>query len=114
MMESASAVSRLYGFSTESVRWQNETGSWPGPSGVVGGLAGVCNTVDVSSAGKVVVDATVEVVTSVDVVGSVVVDVAVEPVVGVVCASALTPPTKNTKSAPVAIPTAVERRTRPS
>jgi hypothetical protein len=106
MMESASVVCRLYGLWTESVRWQNETGSWPGPSVVVGWLSGVGAAVVVSSTVEVVVDAAVVVVAWALVVdGSVVV---------VVCALALTLPSHKTKSAPVAIPTAMARRTRAS
>src|SRR6516225_2923263 len=38
-IESASVVIKLYGLLTSAVRWQNETGSPPGP-GVVGALPG--------------------------------------------------------------------------
>jgi hypothetical protein len=97
MIASADVVTRLNGLLTEFVAWQNETCWLPGPS-VVAGLAGVGFAVVVVAATLVDVD----------------VDGSEEVVDGgvVVCASALTPPSTNTRSALAAIPTAVARRTR--
>jgi hypothetical protein len=99
MIASADVMIRLYGLLTEFVAWQNETCWLPGPS-VVAGLAGGGGAVVV--AGAAVVDVVDD--DSVEVVGGAV----------VVCAAALTSPSTKMRSAPVAIPTIVARRTRAS